>query len=46
MTTLARVLVVIETVFTTGDAPRGKIGTRALDASIFAVTAIVAPETA
>jgi len=46
MTTFARVLVVIETVSTTGDAPRGKIGTRALDASIFAVTTVVAPEAA
>jgi len=46
MTTLARVLVVIETVPTIGDAPRGKIGTRALDAGIFAVTTIIVPETA
>jgi len=46
MTTLARVLVVIETVSTTGDAPRGKIGTRTLDAGILAVTTIVVPETA
>lgn len=45
MTTLARVLVVIETVSTIGDAPRGKIGTRALDAGIFAVTTVVVPET-
>lgn len=44
MTTLARFLVFIETVSTIGDAPRGKIGTRALDARIFAVTAVVVPE--
>ena len=44
-TTLARVLVVIETVSTIRDAPRGKIGTRALDAGIFAVTTVGFPET-
>jgi len=45
LTTLTRVLVVIETVSTIGDAPRGKIGTRALDAGIFAVTTVGVPET-
>lgn len=45
LTTLTRVLVVIETVSTIGDAPRGKIGTRALHASIFAVTTVGLPET-
>lgn len=45
LTTLARVLVVIETVSTIGNAPRGKIGTRALDAGIFAVTTVGVPET-
>jgi len=45
LTTLTRVLVVIETVSTIGDAPRGKIGTRALDAGIFAMTTVGVPET-
>lgn len=44
MTALARVLVFIETVSTIGDAPRRKIGTRALDSSIFTVTAVVVSE--
>ena len=46
MATLARILVVIETFSAVGDAPRGKIGTRAFYASIFAVTTVVVTESA
>ena len=40
LTTLASRLIFIETVSAIGNAPRGKIGTRALHAGIFAMTAV------